>query len=360
MPKIVKPIDGNLSPRGAELLRRRGLSHTPRTGPPNPQWSTYLQNNIGDVSGYAFVVAHHDRIVAEGAAGWARTSTDAPQTPWSVDTRINLASVSKCVTAVAMLRLMDRHGIKITDPFYPHIQAQCPTAGAGVATVTFQNLLEMKSGLQVDGTLWTPNVWNFLSTYLTQPLAGVPGVTSAYSNTNFTILQGIISLLVSPSNQGADGIAPYVEYVTDHVLKPMRVHHHLFNPTPDPATTGTLSYAFGDPGPGVYWTEINCVGCGGWVSSAKELIKFLIGVRKDAALNRQWSKEMLMQQLGWYEYDGVDGHYFDHNGWLHDGGTPDRGLTTGIVHFSEGYDALLLTNTQWVDTIGLLIGAFEQ
>jgi CubicO group peptidase (beta-lactamase class C family) len=341
------------------MLRRR-LPHPRRSGPPNPEWATYIQNHIGNVAGYAFVVAHHDRIVAEGASGWARTATDAPQTAWTVDTRINLASVSKCITAVALLKLMDRHGIKITDPFYPHIAARCPTAGSGVATVTFQDLLEMKSGLVVDGTLWTPDIWAFLSRYLTQPLAGTPGVTSAYSNTNFTIMQGIISLLVSPSDQGADGIAPYVKYVTDHVLQPMDIHPATFNPIPDPAATATLSYAFSDPGPGVYWSEINCVGCGGWVGSARQLIKFLIGVRKDETLNRLWTHKMFLKQLGWYEYDGVDGHYFDHNGWLYNGGSPGRGLNTGIVHFSEGYDALLLTNTQFVDTIGLLIGAFEQ
>jgi CubicO group peptidase (beta-lactamase class C family) len=360
MTRIVKPIDGTFTAQQQGQPLRVALLHKKRTGPPKPEWASYLQTHIGQVAGYAFVVAHHDKIVAEGAAGHARAATDPPATPWTVDTRINVASVSKCITAVAMLRLMEQHGIKITDPFYPHIKARCPTAGSGVATVTFQNLLEMKSGLVPDGTLWTPDLWAFFANYLQQPLSGTPGVTEIYSNTNFTLMQGIISLLVSPSNQGGDGFQPYVQYVTDHVLKPMNIHSAVVNPVPDPVATATLSYAYSDPGPGVYWSEINCVGAGGWVSSARELMKFLIGVRKDKVLNQKWSHTMFMQQLGWYEYNGVDGNYFDHNGWLHDGGNPDRGLNTGIVRFSEGYDALLLVNTQFVDTIGLLIGAFEQ
>jgi hypothetical protein len=37
----------------------------------------------------------------------------------------------------------------------------------------------------------------------------------------------------------------------------------------------------------------------------------------------------------------------------------DRGLNTGIIHLADGYDALLLVNAQFVDTIGLMIEAFE-
>lgn len=318
-----------------------------------------FQAKLGNVPGYAFAVAHRGHVVAEGAVGYARTSLDAPQTPWTTHTRINLASVSKCVTTVALLRLLAHHRISIDTPFYPLVQSRCPTAGTGVNTVTIKNLLEMKSGLVEDGTLWTPDIWTFLSNYLQQPLVGTPGVTSVYSNTDFTLLQAIICLLVDPSTQGGDGIAPYVTYVTDHVLKPMGIDPGIFNPIPDPQPVATLSYALSDNGPGVYWDPINCVGCGGWVASAHELIKFLIGVRDDKVLDSSKTHEMFHQQLGWYLYDGVYGHYYDHNGWLHNGGSPDRGLNTGIIHLADGYDALLLVNAQFVDTIGLMIEAFE-
>ena len=130
------------------------------------------------------------------------------------------------------------------------MQSRCPTVGPGVDTVTIKNLLEMKSGMVVDGTLFATNIWSFLSTYLAQGLVGTPGVTSAYSNTDFTIFQAIISLLRDPGNQGGDGISPYVDYVTEHVLKPMGISSSSFNPNPGPASTATLSYAFPMPGQG--------------------------------------------------------------------------------------------------------------
>jgi CubicO group peptidase (beta-lactamase class C family) len=362
MPNVTtRPIDGNSRFQSRWLEHRTRASRGARrlTATPTPSWGPVFAANLGNVPGYAYAVAHNGHVVDEGAFGNARTPLDAPQTPWTDHTRIHLASVSKPITAVALLRILEHHHIKIDQPFYPLLQSQCPTAGTGVETVTIKNLLEMLSGLVENGTLDTSNIWSFLSTYVAQPLAGTPGVTSVYSNTNFTILQAIISLLVDPANQGGNGIHPYVAYVTDHVLKPMGIHPHVFNPNPGAEATATLSYALSDNGPGVYWGEFDCVGCGGWVASAQELIKFLIGVREHRVLSEHHTRKMFQEQLGWYLWTGLYGDYYSHNGWLLDGGTPDRGLNTGIMHLSHGYDALLLVNAQWVDTTGLIVQAFE-
>jgi len=361
MPTIAPPpIDGNVKFQSRWLHRARASTGARRIGAsPDPHWSSVFQANLGDVPGYAYAVAHRGRVVDEGAFGYARTPLDAPQTPWTVHTRIHLASVSKPITAVALLRILSHRHISIDQPFYPLVQSQCPVVGPGVATVTIKNLLEMLSGMAVDGTLSAPSIWSFLSAYVAKPLVGTPGVTSAYSNTNFTILQAIISLLADPASQGGDGVAPYVAYVTDHVLRPMGVDPAIFNPSPDPAATSTLSYALSDNGPGIYWGPFDCVGCGGWVASARQLIKFMTGVREDRTLNEHETHKMFHEQLGWYEWTGLYGDYYSHNGWLLDGGTPDRGLNTGIVHLSDGYDALLLVNAQWVDTTGLIVQAFE-
>jgi hypothetical protein len=72
---------------------------------------------------------------------------------------------------------------------------------------------------------------------------------------------------------------------------------------------------------------------------------------------------MLNNDLGWYTYDGIYGQCFHHNGGLLNGLSPAQGLVTGIMHLSEGYDALLLVKS-WgvpnvIDTIGLIVKAFE-
>ena len=50
---------------------------------------------------------------------------------------------------------------------------------------------------------------------------------------------------------------------------------------------------------------------------------------------------MMQQLFGWYHAGISDGLAFHHNGDLtHDG----SGVSTGFVHFSDGSDAVLLTN----------------
>lgn len=150
----------------------------------------------------------------------------------------------------------------MNDPFYPLIKSRCPQAGPGVNTVTIVNLLTMKSGMVVDGTLNVTDLWAFLTQYLQQGLVGTPGVTEAYSNTNFTILQAIIAILADPGNNGGNGIDPSVKYVSNNVLAPMGIDTNDFNAVPDPAGTSTLTYSANDSRQGQYWGVLDCVGPG--------------------------------------------------------------------------------------------------
>ncbi len=140
-----------------------------------------------------------------------------------------------------------------------------------------RDLLTMKSGMVVDGTLFMDDVDAFLAAYLKQGLVGTPGITYAYSNTNFTILQALIERLSG---------TPYVDFVTQNVLVPMGVNTSVFNPNPDAPSVATLSYSSSsDPLPGIYWPPIQAVAAGGWISSAVELLKFAAGVREHVVLS---------------------------------------------------------------------------
>lgn len=220
---------------------------------PEPKWQQFYQANLAGAAGYAFVAAHNGQFIAEGAVGDARTAADQPVTNWTIDTRIHLASVSKPITAVALLKLLSDRGLSFTDPFYPLVESKCPTAGTGVNTVTIADLLSMKSGMVVDGTLSTPDIWTFLAQYLQQSVIGTPGVTYAYSNTNFTILQAIIALLSDPANQGGDGVDPYVNYVNANVFTPMGIDTNIFSWISDPQNTSALTYGISDDRQGQYW-----------------------------------------------------------------------------------------------------------
>lgn len=333
---------------------------------PTPQWDQAFQEALGNsATGYYYAVAQNGQMVSEGGQHFTRSAHEQrnPGTTWTLDSRINLASVSKSVTAEAYLSLYQAGVLPLTDYFYPYLASKVPTVGPGVDTVTAKDLLSMKSAMVRDGTL-KGDLWTFLNVYLQRGLAkgATPGVTYAYSNTNFTILQGLIDLAVSdlPPPQNELPYTGYTDYVQRAVLAPMGIDINKFTANPDPRPTATLYYSGADdPTAGHYWPPFSFIAPGGWVANAGELLKFLIGVRNNTVLSAQLTDRMFAESLGWYTWNGKYGQYYHHNGGLFDGANPRQGLSTGIVHFTNGYDAVLFTNSPYKGIIKLMVQAFE-
>jgi CubicO group peptidase (beta-lactamase class C family) len=331
-----------------------------------PQWDQVFQEALGDSAlGYYYAVAQNGQIVSEGGQHFTRSAQEQqnPGTTWSPGSRINLASVSKSVTAVAYLSLYQAGLLPLTDYFYPYLASRVPAAGPGIDTIKAEDLLSMKSAMVRDGTL-KDDLWTFLNAYLQRGLVkgATPGVTYAYSNTNFTILQGLIDLAVSdlPPPQNEPPYTGYVDYVQRAVLTPMGIDTNKFTAKPDARPTATLYYSGADDlTRGHYWPPFSFIAPGGWVANAGELLKFLIGIRNNTVLSPQLTERMFTESLGWYTWNGKYGQYYHHNGGLFDGANPRQGLSTGIVHFTNGYDAVLLTNSPHKGIIKLMVQAFE-
>ncbi|MEP7286445.1 MAG: serine hydrolase domain-containing protein [Chloroflexota bacterium] len=321
---------------------------------PTPQWDRYFQAVLGETEGYAYAVARSGQVVSQGASGFVRSQYEPenPNVQWTDDKRINLASVSKPITAVAVLKFLEQHSnYSLDTTFYSLISNKIPQVGEGVDTVTIKNLLTQKSGLVPDGSLGG-DLWPFLTEYLSNGLVGTPGETYAYSNTNFTILQAVIENITNQT---------YVDYVTQNILTPMNINASVFNATPDDENSATLSYNnLSDTRPGKYWSGLNFVAQGGWISSATELLKFLSGVRNNTVLPKATTDVMFTESLGWAHKDGLFGRYFFKDGELAwDNPPPLKQLNTCIVHFSNGYDAVLLINSKRGDVMQVPINAFE-
>lgn len=77
--------------------------------------------------GYAYCVFKDQAPFTSGAYGACRGGIDTPQVPWDVSMRMNLASVSKTVTAVAMMALdVANNASVLDDNFWPKIQRAFP------------------------------------------------------------------------------------------------------------------------------------------------------------------------------------------------------------------------------------------
>jgi CubicO group peptidase (beta-lactamase class C family) len=330
---------------------------------PSPKWSKVFHDSLGNgLGGYAYVITQNGQVTESGQFGYTRMPADG-ESPWSIHSRCNLASVSKTVTATAVLHMVQEGLISsVNDHFWPYLQPLLPNVipAPGVDTVTISELLIMVSRLKKNGTLYAkPDFLYFLSKYLADN-ALIDRQLYIYSNTNFTLLQGVIESIAQ-----SKGYKGYVDYVNREIFAAMGVDLSVFSPVPDPKTTATLGYvAEGDPPypNGIYWPEANCVGPGGWVSSAEQVAQFLLGLRKHSALSSEYTEFMLQRLLGWYHGGTSWGLCHHHNGGLagkRDGGTTAGSISTGVVSFPMGYDAVLLANKPVKGIIGLMIDAFE-
>ena len=348
----------------ATAQKASGMVLTAMAAYPNaPSFDDYFEANEAPfVEGYAYAVALNGTVIAN-SGGFARSNNESsnPGVPYTPDSRMNLASVSKAITGIALEVLLVQNPMYTLDtPFWPLIQSQVPTPDPSVKTVTLRNLAEMKSGMVQqanEGPLNPPppytDIWSYLTNYLSQPLTGTPGVTYYYDNANTTILQGVIEEV-----SGMD----YVDYVTQNVLVPAGIDPAIFNATPDPQDTATLQYSGPqDTTPGNYWTPLAFVAAGGWISSVRELIKILIAMRGTKILPAGTVTEMFNDLIGWDgQVVGNFGTYYYKNGKLTNTTNPPQQLNTCVVRLGEGYDVALIANSEGpIDVVTQVVNAFE-
>ncbi len=330
---------------------------------PTPQWASVFDHYLANVpGGYAWAAGLNGAKVDSGAWGYARMpqdTADGQGIPFTTDSRCNLASVSKTLTAAAVFKAIQEGRIaSVNDLVWPYLQSLYPTLvpAAGVGTVTISELLTMMSRLPENGTLYTENSMSadeFVGLYLeANPL--IESQLYVYSNTNFTILQALVDSVCAEQGSSQD----YVTWIQSEILARLKIDLSTFSPTPDPPDSATLSYDPENPTEkGYYWPEMQCIGPGGWISSANSLLTYLMGFRQGRALPFPLVQFMTTCLLGWYPGGTTYGVAYHHNGGLTTG--DGRGLSTGVVRFPNGYDAVLVSNKPTDDIIGVMLEAFD-
>src|ERR1700728_554458 len=303
--------------------------------PDAPDFDDYFEANLGPfVMGYGYAVARDGDIIASGG-GYARSTSEAlnPGTPFTADTALTLASVSKAIAGVALEKLAMQKGWSLDMPFLPLLNGKASNPAQGVEAITLRNLATMQSGLPPDdtpsgeGPAELPSgetIWDVINNYLSKPPSGA-GVTYYYDNTNYTILQAVIE------EQSA---TDYVTYVTQNVLMPAGMDPSLINTNPVRAgTPTTLTYSGPeDTAAGYQRVPIALVGTSGWVSPARELVKLLAALRGDSVLPQTAVTAMFSGSIGWnlpgnssgatapQPYQGALGtYYWKEGGLTHNG-----------------------------------------
>jgi len=248
----------------------------------------------GRVVGFVSIVGRDDpRIVAYGAA---RTTADPPARRMTADVPVNVASVSKLLTAIAVLQVLSARHLDIDAPIAPYLPADWPR-GPNVDTITFRDLLTHRSGFRSDS-----NRTSYAD--LEQQIAG--GVLPkdkrrvSYNNKNFALFRVLLPALngrrdPGPQQREAETARAYIEYMREHVFEPVGIHHADCKPAPDdppvlyyPVPPGNASgVEAGD------WT-LTCGG-GGWVLTANDVYRVMHSLLHDENLLTVPQKELMMK-----------------------------------------------------------------
>ncbi len=172
------------------------------------------------IPGLAFAVVQGDRIVHIRGYGLA-----GPEMGMTPDTRSYIGSVSKPITALAVIQLVEQGDLQLDHPvqeYLPWFQVSDPEASA---TITVRNLLNHASGLSevgyfpdlpVDATLRTA-----VEELRQARLIAQPGAEFHYFNENYQVL-GLLVETIS-------GL-PYGQYVQENIFTPLDMENSFADP----------------------------------------------------------------------------------------------------------------------------------
>ena len=198
-----------------------GPSHGSITRPPasDAEITAFIADQVRDtgIPGASLAIVRDGQVSTTAAFGTA----DSTGRPMTADTPFVIGSVSKPITATAVLQLVDAGKIELDAPVQRYLPDFALATPSAAAAITVRQLLDQTSGLPpaAGARPLTGPVTDLASQV--RALADVapaaaPGVAYAYSNANYLIL-GLIVERVSGQ--------PYARYVEDHVFAPLAMTH---------------------------------------------------------------------------------------------------------------------------------------
>ena len=217
---------------------------------PEPRWAATVRNftretmAIHGIPAVALAVAEGGRESFAVGFGTREYGQSAPVTP---DTIFGVASVTKGVTALAIMQLAEVGKLAVDDPVTRYLPAYRTPDAAGARATTIAHFLTHTAGLPPlparffalaratagDPYAAAPPAWvadhapldsaddllAFIGGYDFAPL-GAPGARFSYSNEGFALLGAIVERV---------GGLPYATYVRERILAPLGMERSTFD-----------------------------------------------------------------------------------------------------------------------------------
>jgi N-acyl-D-amino-acid deacylase len=337
------------------------------------------------IPGGSIAVVKEGRLVLARGYGLANLECNEPVEPESL---FRIASISKPITSVAILKLVEEGKLDIDAKVFSLLDQFKPAIGKTVDTriydITVRQLLQHTGGwnreqsfdpmfisqriIQEMGTASPTSSETIIQFMLGQPLDFDPGSQYAYSNFGYCILGRLIEKVTGQT---------YYDYVRSKILEPagirhMRLGHSLSNnryenevcyydydsaPMVRSVFPGT-SELVPNPYGGFYLEAMDAHG--GWISSTIDLVRFVTALdtaMPSAVLKSETIALMTSRPASYLctetsDYYGMGWNIQVKNGtniWWHDGSL--SGTSALLVRTSGGLAWAALFNTRPKDTV---------
>ncbi len=240
-------------------------------------------------------VAVHGKIVFSTGAGLIDLEHRTPATGSSV---YNIGSVSKIITAIAVMQLVEQKLISLDDDIRTYVPA-FPDKGV---RITIRHLLTQTSGIRhyhnsdFPGTPDNENIQPInsyldgLRFFANDPLLFQPGEFYFYTSYGVNLLQGVV--------EKASGM-PFEQYLQEHVWRPAGMTSASLDIPERIVPNRARSYRI-EKGQtfNYYYNDLRYkFASGGMIASAEDLVKLGVALNHDVLMSAETRALMLTPQL---------------------------------------------------------------
>ena len=189
-----------------------------------------------EIAGAVTMVVSKDKVLHLECTGLADVASQAPMKP---DTLFWIASMTKPITATAVLMLQDQGKLKVSDPVAKYIPefANLKTPSGRPANLTITQLLTHTSGLGEAGAAEASHarvLADLVPIWLAAPMQYEPGSKWKYTQSGINAAARIVEVV---------GGLSFDAYLQEHLFKPLGMKDTTFYPTDEQRAHMVSAYA---------------------------------------------------------------------------------------------------------------------
>ena len=307
--------------------------------------------------GVMAAVAVEGEVVFAGGVGWAELENQVPASGVTVH---NIGSVSKVMTTVAVMQLVEQEQLRLED----RLQRYVPALPDSVAAITLRHVLTHTSGLRLaagrEKVESLDELVDAIPRHADASLLFSPGTLWSYSSHAFNLLQVVIESVSSVDFEhymrvnvwGPAGMGRTSFDVPSRIV-PRRGHGYMRDKTGTRINSPRLDLAFR-------------YAAGGMLSTAQDLVRLAVAINAGVLLKAETVARMYRSQLDpirvfaadgsaperpngqaigwWIDTDGVGRTWLYHSGKVNGVGSvlinyPDERLVVALIANILPFDA---------------------